>query len=240
MKLFLVHFLALSTFLFTSACSETVDSTEISTADIYASIRARAEAYGTTFIETSLKTEEGGNTYLELKGDDRLTATLGGETRDMVSASSGGAVWYESEFDTIAENAEFIIAFTRSKDDGAPESIITLPAPFDISAPEEGANFVAGVNDIVIVWSNYGSNDEMFIELKGSCIHTYENTVDDYSGMFTIDADEIETFAGEDDTDCAVEMTLERRRPGIIDSNYGKGGEVNVKQARGVGLNFIL
>jgi hypothetical protein len=106
---------AVSLVLFTglaAGCRQEVESTDVRTSGVYPVIDVLAEGTGSSRVQVKLKV--GGpvsNTFLELTGDDRLTATGGGVTRDL---DSSGTVSYAATFATEAAGP-FVIGLNRSR-----------------------------------------------------------------------------------------------------------------------------
>src|SRR5688572_15712553 len=111
-------------------CTESVESNDVRTSGIYPEITVTGTGNGSSTVSVRLKV--GGsdsNTFLDLKGDDELKATVDGETKTL----DGSGNTYQTTFGTDAEGTEFTVAFLRGdQDDDAPESTVTMPAPFDL------------------------------------------------------------------------------------------------------------
>ena len=79
---------------FAAGCKQEVESTDIRTSGVYPVVDVTATGSGTTRVQVKLKV--GGpaaNTYLELVGPDRLQATMGGTTKDMMTESLGPLIF---------------------------------------------------------------------------------------------------------------------------------------------------
>src|SRR5262245_21418092 len=134
MKLFprlSARFAVLPVALMALACTESVESTDIRTSGIYPEIEVVSTNGTSSKVTVWLKVGgDDSNTYLELEGDDTLEATVDGETKTL----DGSGDSYSATFNTAEEGAEFTIAFLRGdEDDSAPESVVTMPAPFDMA-----------------------------------------------------------------------------------------------------------
>ncbi len=215
------------------AC-ENVDSSDVMTSGVYADINATADGSGHTLVQTSLRV--GGahsNTFLDLVDDDKLTVSQGDDVQQMERQSLFAKVWYEKSFAVDAADTPFTIAFTRTVDQGAPNSSLTLPAPFEISAPAEDAHFSRMSDDIVVSWDPAGSTDSMRLSLDGNCIRILQKDLSGDDGQYTIAHDDIELSSDADEgTSCTLTLTLQRRRVGQLDPGYGEGGQITGMQTR--------
>jgi hypothetical protein len=208
-------------------CTETVESTDIRTTGIYPEIEVVANGSGSSKVTVRLKVGgDDSDTFLDLKGDDTLEVTADGDTKTMDQSGNE----YIASFPIDAEGTEFTIAFLRGDaDDDAPESVVALPAPFEMSL---GASSSSRADDAVeYTWEPEGSGDIDW-ELSGECIDSAsDNTPDD--GSDSIAAGEIEPkFADDEDKDCTAKLSLTRAQPATIDSAFTEGGSIVAKQVR--------
>ena len=119
------------------AC-ESVESKDVGTDAMSAQIEVISADGASTRVNTTLRV--GGltsNTYVQLTGDDQLTADDGTGPIEMSYLSIGDYWTYIADFSVAAADTNFAVALVRSLDDGAPSSTATLPAPFDLTAPAE-------------------------------------------------------------------------------------------------------
>lgn len=208
------------------ACSESVESEDVRTSGIYPEIEVRATGNGSSRVEVRLKVGgSNSNTTLRLTGQDRLEATVEGETKRL----DGDGDTYRATFPVDTEGTEFTIAFNRGEaDDGAPASVVSLPAPFDLSLAETEAS--RADTDLDYTWDP-AANGNMGWELKGNCIQSDDGTTPD-DGVATIAAGSIETFDSDEDESCTVDLTLTRKRNGSIDGAFTEGGRIVALQVR--------
>jgi hypothetical protein len=212
-----------------SACT-TVDSTDVKTSGIYASISAQTNGDGKTDVSATLFVGNPvGLNYVELTGDDKLLVKTAGMTKEMRETEVLNTVGHHAEFATDAEGAQFEVVFERSIDDGAPSSIATLPAKFDVTVAPQTAS---RAQTLQFQWLPAGSPDAMSWTATGDCIELASSPMTDL-GSHTITADRFKKRMGTNIADtCEVTVTLMRSRAGTLDSHYGKGGEVRGIQAR--------
>jgi hypothetical protein len=227
LKLGVVSLLSLSASL-AAGCRQEVESTDIRTSGVYPVVDVLAEGTGSSHVSVKLKV--GGpvsNTYLDLTGDDTLSATANGETRTL---DSSGSVSYAATFATEA-SLEYTIAFLRGQaDTNAPATTVTLPAPFTITLePREISRATA---DLTFTWSTSGpSGGNLEESVSGSCIDTILETIPD-DGSATISRDQLHVRDGQSGDSCTVTVTLARVQTGQVDPAFTEGGNVQARQVR--------
>jgi hypothetical protein len=212
-----------------SGCKETVDSQNIKTQGIAAIISATAETDAETRLIATLKVGgDESNTYVDLSGGDSIFA-LSGDKRVEMQAQDTGV--YEAEFNTAAADTEFVVDLQRADDDDAPASRGTLPAPFTLTI---GASSVSRAADLTVTWTPSGSNDDVRLELNGSC--TFLETIDvpGDSGTHTIAANTLKPTGSMDQPPptCDVNVTMTRSRRGTPDSGFDSESSFVLKQTR--------
>jgi hypothetical protein len=214
----------------TLAACTTHESSDVLTSGIYASITAQATGNGTTDVGATLYVGNPlGLNFVELTGDDQLLVKSGAMTKEMRETQLLGTVSHHVEFATDAEGTQFEVVFARSIDDGAPSSVATLPAKFDVTVAPTTASRATTVQ---FQWLPAGSADTMSWTATGDCIELASSPMDDL-GSHTIAADRLKKRMGTNIADtCEVTVTLMRSRAGTLDPHYGKGGEVRGIQAR--------
>ena len=228
-----ILFLTLATLV---AC-ESVESTDVMTSGVYADIEAVAEGDGSTRASAILRV--GGadsNTFLELVADDSLTASTGEETQELIEQSIGDYFSYVADFDVDAEDTEFVVAFERTVDEGAPNTTLSLPALFDLTGPEEGVTLSRSEEDITITWESSGTEDEMLWSASGGCFFDASGGIEGDPGTFTIEAGTLESVDEDEPETCEATLVITRSRVGDLDPGYGEGGSVFGKQMRSVDI----
>jgi hypothetical protein len=226
-----------------AAACQSIASTDVKTAGIYAALKATADGSPGTTIEARLKT--GGslsNTYLDLQGTDKLTAFFGSDSQPMARNSLLGEVWYTAQFNQVAENTLVRIDFERGHDPqtmaclgaGAPNSMVTLPAPFSITAPMGGAS-VSRKSGLTITWSPSGGMDPMSYTVTGDCVTPLTDQIAGDTGTVTIS--KITPLPSQETQSCVVNINIQRARNGTVDSAYGEGGAFGATQVRQISFN---
>lgn len=212
-------------------CSEeTVSSSNVKTAGIAGLFEVSASSESSSRVDAKLVV--GGaqsNTYVTLDNGDKLTATAGGETKVMTTGDGAGR--YETSFATGAGGTQFTISLERPDDDNAPNSVGTLPAPFNIT--EVPSNTPSRANDaITIKWDDGDGN--MKIDVEGECIFSTSFNVTSGSTEYTIKANEIDSTGvnPEDETSCDLTVTLTRSNTGDADGALDNESTFSLYQVR--------
>ena len=215
-----------------AACT-TVDSDNILTSGMYADISARASGDGTTTVSATLFLEDPLElNFVELTGDDQLVAIFEDQTRVMTETNILNIVSHHATFQADFEGDEFVVDLQRTVDNGAPESIATLPAPFDIVPPPQSISRSAALD---LDWQPANTADLMSWSASGDCIELAGSSIPDDSGAVTLGPNTLQKRQGQQIADtCTVTVEITRSRLGVLDRNYGEGGEVTGEQFRRV------
>ncbi len=226
-------FLIMAALVAWTGCSD-VSSEDVLTSGMYADLRVEASDHGTSPVTAVLKV--GGaksNTYVQLAEGDELVASVGDETQTMVEQTIGDYHEYVAGFATAEGGDVFTVSLNRTIDAGAPNSVMTLPDPFDID-PVEGP--FQRSQDITITWSPAGSTDNMRISATGDCVLAYERDISGDPGTVTIEANSLIPINDDLQESCNVVYQLDRWRAGTLDPGYGEGGKAIAHQIRTVSV----
>jgi hypothetical protein len=208
----------------TSACRQEVESTDVETSGLYPLASVVADGSGDTRVRVKLKV--GGwasNTFAELTGEDRLTATLGGVSKDL---ADDGTVTYSATFPGEASGS-FVISFLRGADHiSAPNTTVTLPAPYAVTVASTEVSRATGALDFT--WTPAGSGD-IETSLYGDCIDLVLDTIPD-DGAATMAGDAIHARRTTDA--CTATLRLIREQSGELDAAFTEGGEAIARQIR--------
>ncbi len=216
-----------------------VDSNDVLTSGMWANISVEADGGGTSQVSAVLKVGGGdSNTYVELSGDDQLTATLGEEEQVMTEQVLGDYHRYITTFQSDAPGQAYTVSFTRSLDEGAPESVVDLPEPFEIL--EVDVSHFNATEDIHIAWDPSGSDDFMELGAEGDCIWPYFQDLEGDTGSAVIPAGSIEQVGDELEVSCEVTYTVVRWKNGDLDLGYGDGGVITGRQVRDTAYLTLL
>jgi len=207
-----------------SGCRQEVESTDVRTSGVYPDIDVRAEGDGTTRVQIRLMV--GGalsNTVLQLVGEDRLTATVGGVTKDL----EDNGLSYSATFPGDAAGP-IVIAFRRGAADvSAPSTTVNLPAPFSLTLGAEELSRAAG--DLAYTWSPAPGTGDIDVSAVGRCVALHlETTPDD--GSSSIAGDQLHAVTANEA--CPVTFTLARTQSGEVDPAFTEGGRVRAHQIR--------
>jgi hypothetical protein len=205
-----------------AGCAKT-ESSDLLTSGIYADLEAHATNNGQTTVSATLYVDDPSNlNFVELTGDDQLTATTGSDHMTLEQSELGNIVSHTAVFPVDAAGTEFDIAFDRSVDDGAPKSSVVLPDKFDPGPAPATASRAAPVT---LTWSPAGSADTMVWVASGTCVTATAGTITGDTGSVTIPAATFTKPAGQGVADsCMLTLTITRKRMGTVDAHYGKGG----------------
>jgi hypothetical protein len=213
---------------------ETVDSTAVTTAGVYANISAMADGTGTTRTTAVLKV--GGatsNTYLDLIDADTLEATSGEETQTLSKVSIGDYREYIADWDGDAVDTEFEVSFLRDVDEGAPSTVVSLPEKFDIVTPSAEVTFSRSEDDILVDW-DVTADEPMRVDISGDCFYVDAVDVDVDDGTAGFAAGSLEAYEEQEDETCQATISVWRTRLGDLDPSYGEGGVADGVQVRSI------
>jgi hypothetical protein len=214
-------------FLLLSACTETVDSKNIRTGGIWASITANANSDAATAVKVELKV--GGadsNTYVDLSGGDRIFASADGKRLEMEAQGTGT---YEIDFNVAAGDTEFIIDLQRESDDDAPMSKGQLPAPFSFQVPNMSTS---RAQDLTITWTPSGTADDMTLQLGGTCIFNRTIEIAGDMGSHVISGGTLASINPDKPETCDINVEMKRIRKGEADRAYDPGSIFSLTQTR--------
>lgn len=210
-------------------CSkEVTSSSNIRTQGIVALIDVYADT--DTRARVNVKLVVGGpnsNTYVDLEGEDELTATADGKKKTLAVQSDGT---YRADFDGVGEDSEFSVALTRSEnDESASDSSGTLPAPFSLDEPVGELSRQA--DELEISWDP-GSDDDMNLQFHGDCIYPYSKNVAD-TGSYTVEKDRLDSTGIDKPEACQLTLDAVRTRNGRADSKLDPDSYFRLHQRRG-------
>jgi hypothetical protein len=168
-------------------------------------------------------------TYVDLTGDDQLTATSGALSTILSKRSLGVLHSYAGSLEVDAENTPIEVAFTRTLDSGAPSSTLAIPKPFTITTFGEG---LSSSQNLSFSWDPSGTADEMEFVVEGECILAFSKELDGDPGSAAIEHGDITPVGDEPGTSCQVTTTLRRVSGGTLDPAFEEGGVVQGIQSR--------
>ncbi len=219
-----------------TGCTD-IDSENLTTQGMWAEVVVSDDASGST-ATVSVVLKPGGRTsatYVELQGDDRLSATFDGDTAELGESTFFDLHTYAVTFDRAPADGDFVVALERAVDDGAPNTVVQLPPTYTMDTI---ADIRRGVDDLVVRWSN-PTPDPMNLRISGDCIEAFDQGVDGDVGSFAVPA---AALVGRADAGsrCELTVTLTRAREGDLDPNYGEGGVATGHRVRSVVVDADL
>lgn len=220
---------------------QTTSSADVDTSGIWADFWIQAPGDGRATVYATLRV--GGatsNTYVELQAGESLTVAAAGQSQTLQANRSVilDAISYSSKLATDAEGTEVEIALHRTKDAGAPRSVVTLPKPLEVTAPAAGASVSKAGDGLTITWAPSGGPDPVTVSVTGGCIEAYEATPAGDPGTFTLAPGALaKTPEGAADH-CEGTVSVTRKRAGTLDPAY-KGGRIDARQVRQVKVQLV-
>ncbi len=207
----------------------TAPSTAVGTTELIAHISGLSEGLGSTHVSTALQLDAA--TYVDLESPDTLTASSAGEARTMVRSNVLGLIRYSAAFAGDGEDKLINVALKRKGTRAsAPASAVSMPAPFQVLAPATSQRFARATDFVEVAWSNAGKPDPMAVSVYGPCIIGGTHTVDGDAGRFAIPPSSFATTQEDAAKTCAVTLTVERRRAGVLDPAFGQGTIAGVQR----------
>ena len=248
-KLFSIPALALSLAAI-SGCAE-VDSADIKTSGIYSEMSVSAEDDSTTvFVRLRTGRPLDADTIILSEGD-QLSATMAGAVTSLLKNESDA---YEGSFSAAPAGAEVKVALSRAQDPGAPDSVVTLPESFEITAPDFAETFNAG-ESITVAWSPASPSGSIDVTYRINCRVFDDNGLPsganygrsyktDDSGTHTAQINDVLNVLGNQDDlesgiSCPLEVTVTRTNEGTLDAALTKGGDIKATREKSVVVNVI-
>jgi hypothetical protein len=218
-----------------TACTK-VESQDILTHGMFASLQANGDANGTTTVSATLYLGSPGDlNFIELSTGDELRATNSPDSKVMQETNILNIIGYHATFQTNAEDEPFEVSLHREVDNGAPSSLVSLPAPFTITPL---AASQSRATSMTVEWSNGGSVDSMRWTITGSCIDDTGAAITADPGSVVIPANMLRKRAASGNQQvpdsCQATLQIVRQREGDLDPGYGKGGSIFGTQIRSV------
>lgn len=213
--------------LFVGGCTETVDSQNIKTPGISATIVATAESdTATTIVATLQVGGPSSNTYVNLEGGDQIFAAIGTDRVAMQAQDSGE---YAATFKTAAADTDFVVDLQRVVEADAPANHGTLPSPFALTV---GASSVSRTADLTFTWNPSGSKDDMHLNLTGSCVFNQSIDIPGDTGTFTLTGNTLQPTNSMMAETCDISVEMQRTRTGTTDPGLDSESSFTLHQVR--------
>lgn len=210
------------------SCAET-HSTGVALGDIYAHVAVGASGSGVAEARVELRV--GGalsDTFLVLDGDDALYVEALGERAAMSRVRGAmGTPFYQAGRLPDALDTEYVIAFERGAASGAPNSVIHMPEPLELTT--SATSFSRASETLVVSWAPGTAGDALIWRVEGACVRSMGGPLPPDAAMLVLDSARIVV----DDTSvsCDVEVTVIREREGTLDPAFA-GGSAFGRQVR--------
>lgn len=212
------------------ACTN-IDSDDLDTDAMEPTIQVRStEGADGSSVTVVLHVGDSPTTFVELQGDDTLTASAGEQTVTLEGSELLGVVQYNGDLDTKTPGDVVTIAFTRTEEGkaSAPDSNVALTEGLALTAPAGGATSSRAA-DLQIAWDSAASEDQVRVGWSGGCVVDGSRDVTAGQSTLTLEAGSIEKREqGENEEEpvpdnCDVTLTVSRSRSGTIDPAFGGG-----------------
>ena len=238
-KNFINTFFIASVALISTACSnvEEVNSDDIATSEIWARFAVYSTDNNSSTSEASLLV--GGphsNTYLDLSESDTLQVLLNGSSpQTMVKdPTTSPHNVYHSTYDNTNSGAggiNYRFSFNRTNHPSASNSSVSLPLPVSNIQFNPEESFSRALDNITMSWDPV-EDEKISINVKGSCINTYNrNNILD-TGILTIAANSLINATESTVNSCPLIFTFTRTKSGAIDKTFGEGGIIEAHSSR--------
>lgn len=193
------------------SCVPAVESTNVATSDIRATLRVSATGDGTTYAEAIFQIVTMPGSYLQIAEDETLEITLGDTTLPFVQETEGVIV-YSAVFDDDPPNDPFTFAYTRAV---WPSTSSTVALPPMADAITVGSSF--GPNNVLpVTWG--ATLGRARLTVSGDCIETWGTEVSLEVGSYDIPGGAVS--ARPDTGSCAVNVQLYAENEGVIDEAF--------------------
>ncbi|MBD1582867.1 hypothetical protein [Pseudoalteromonas sp. S16_S37] len=244
--------------LLASACTSDTNSDLIKTEAIWSDVLVKSDGNGAKVIAELNVSKRNGNNINLVNGDTlSVTATNAAISADMTKNMTKDDklfdIDYRAEFPYHQADTQYEIRLYRAKDKVTLSSMVKLPEPVSILAPQQGQTFsedeilelhwakatkIRDAQSLKIVLDSTCKNGNK--EIKSSYI--YSDVEDD--GMLGIDFETTKLFKQEGLTKnftCKVSFSFERKRYGTVDSRYASGSRTYAIQTKVLdSINVIL
>ena len=220
-----------------SACN-TVNSKDLKTSGITADITIDGSSSQTS-VTAFLSTGSGlGADPVNLDPGDTLSTSDGTNSQVMVKASNGK---YITSFPGNTSKP-YTVSLTRNADVDAPNTAVTLPAPFTINSPTANQTFVSNA-PIPLTWSPAAGSGTLKTNHSVDCTDNTGATLSSNSASYTISNTGNTSITlsmptpspGTTLASCSAIITLKLSTNGTVDPAYGSGSIVG-RQTRSVSI----
>jgi hypothetical protein len=205
---------------------DNVESSEVPTSKVRASIVVDAHDSGRAIVTVALTTDNEAlleETYLDLAPGDRLWAEVDGAVQSMSEIYVLGLINYRAEFDIDDATPTVNVAFERDIEVSAMDSYVAVPARFVLDPVSPDSTRSGG---FPVSWGPIDPDTtRTTIDVSGPCIDNYSVRVDGDPGDAFIPPFAVRTREEmPSDSVCDIDIQVTRSITGTVDDNYGRGG----------------
>ena len=194
---------------------------------------------------------------IELADEDTLFAAVNGRVERLrkviLDIEDGEEIFdYEALFHNVDPGAQFVISLDRTGENGhweAPNSFVTLPGPGDLFSPSDGQAIIGG-GPLLLAWRAYNAADRLKVTLAATCgdanfitnVTKIDLRIID-SGSVEIDLQPLQSAipsSVESGEICKLNIELEGKQQGTLDTAFGEGGDIVVISRRDVDAYLIV
>jgi len=135
--------------------------------------------------------------------------------------------------DNNTDNTIYTITLERPVGESAPDSNVTLPLGFSITAPQSDTSFSRSTDNIDVSWDPIDNTTSLNITAALNCANSFDfitefNGPIPDTGNYTIPAS---TLTASSNT-CTLRIVLDRYQTGTIDPHYAPGSQITGHQKR--------
>jgi len=226
------------------ACNpDSTDSTNVTTAGIYANMEVNASSPGRSGINVELNVGGPNGTNLDLTSTERLEASAGGQTIILSQDTDFLDIDYEGTLNTSSSASPFRISFFREDGTIIDGSTVSLPDEFTLTSPSENEVFNAN-QSLPLRWTPGRSGQSIELQTYTRC------TTNSGSEPLTLEIFDLSDDGAEDwplsnitadngndidpTIDCEMDVKLVRNQNGTLDARFEEGGQITATQSREV------
>lgn len=194
-------------------------SEQVATENISADIIAFADPSEDITLVSALLTDNG--EAMNFSGNDVLRATADGIELVLVpNAEDEADETYSRQFDFAVDGGEIVVSLERTRDAGAPSTLVAMPEVFALVDFTEAQS---RSEEIVLTWTP-ASADPMDVSIDGDCLQdAFEAVIEDpLSGSYAVPADSLVVTQDSGDV-CLVDVLVNRTKAGSLDPAYADG-----------------
>lgn len=190
----------------------------------------------TALVSASLSlSDETPKTFVELSGNDSLSALIGDTSHTLVHEGQLIQHAYSQSID-LEGATDISIAFYREHGEDAIDSSIVIPPEFQLDSPVKNQLVPIG-DELEVLWSDTGAEGVLGLWVSGDCFMDYDREINTLQGNHIIQTSELTFFDG-DNSACNAELTIEYRSSGTLDPMFS-GGSYTATRVQQTNIIFV-